>query len=78
MRFSFSFFLPQEVFAYSNGYDIKHIDVDITVDEDNTYHVVETISAWYEEGAGKHGIIRRLPLRNSIYREDGSQGRTKA
>ena len=76
--FLFSFFLPQDVFAYSNGYDIKHIDVDITVDEDNTYHVVETISAWYEEGAGKHGIIRRLPLRNSIYREDGSQGRTRA
>ena len=70
--------LQEPVFAYSNGYDIKHIDVDITVDEDNTYHIIETIDAWYEEGAGKHGIIRRLPLRNSIYREDGSIGRNRA
>ncbi len=72
------FTTPEQAFAYNNGYDIKHIDVDITVDEDNTYHVVETIDAWYEEGAGKHGIIRRLPLRNTIYREDGSQGRNRA
>lgn len=70
--------LQEPVFAYSNGYDIKHIDVDITVDEDNTYHIVETIDTWYEEGAGKHGIIRRLPLRNRIYRADGSTGRNRA
>ena len=70
--------LQEPVFAYSNGYDIKHIDVDITVDEDNTYHIVETIDTWYEEGAGKHGIIRRLPLRNRIYRADGSTGSNRA
>ncbi len=66
------------VFAYENGYDITHIDMDITVREDNTYDIVETIDVRYEEGAGKHGIIRSIPTDNTIYREDGSIGHTKA
>ena len=66
------------VFAYENNYDITHMDVDIVVNENNTYDVTETIDVWFDEGAGKHGIVRCIPTSNMIFREDGSTGHTHA
>lgn len=66
------------VFAYENGYDIMHIDMDIDVNENNSYDITEIIDVRFDEGAGKHGIIRSIPTRNRIFREDGSQGSNEA
>ena len=54
-----------------NGYEITAYDVDLTVNEDNSFHIVETITADFT-GANKHGILRTLPLRNTLKRLDGS------
>ena len=63
--------------AYNNNYYIKHYQVDIVVNENNTYQITETIDTYFDEGANKHGIIRRIPLRNTIYRQDGSTSSNK-
>ena len=60
-----------------NGYQINSYDVDITVNEDNSYDIVETIEADFY-GPNKHGIIRSIPLHNDIIREDGSTGSNNA
>ena len=54
-----------------SGYTIESYDVDMTVNEDNSFHITETIVADFT-GANKHGIIRSLPLRNTVRRLDGS------
>ena len=64
--------------AYDNNYYIKHYNVDIEVRENNSYYIEETIDAYFDYGANKHGIIRNIPLVNNIFREDGSTGVTKA
>lgn len=46
-------------------YDIRHYDVLIDVDEDNNYHITETIDV--EFYSPRHGIYRDIPtLRNGI------------
>lgn len=70
--------ISPRVNAYNNNYYIKHYNVDIEVRENNSYLITETIDAYFDAGANKHGIIRNIPLKNNIYREDGSTGVTKA
>lgn len=72
------FSLTVNISAYNNNYYIGHYNVDIEVREDNSYYVEETIDAYFDSGANKHGIIRYIPLKNDIYREDGSTGKTSA
>ena len=66
-----SLFAPK-VYAYRNGYYINNYDVDITVNEDNTFDIVEKLTVHYDDDAFKHGIVRAIPLRNDVKREDGS------
>ena len=61
----------------TNDYVIDAYDVDITVHEDNTFDVVEEISAYFF-ASYKHGIIRSLPLRNEFVRTDGSSSKSRA
>ncbi|MBQ6583316.1 MAG: DUF2207 domain-containing protein, partial [Mogibacterium sp.] len=63
---------PLRAEAYTNGYYIKSYDVNITVNEDNTFDVVETLQVYFDEGMNKHGIIRTIPLTNHVVREDGT------
>ena len=56
---------------YLNSYDIK-----INVNENNTLDITETISAYFN--VEKHGIYRKIPLKNKITRLDGSTSRNRA
>ncbi len=67
----FFLFVPH-VSAYENGYYIDTYDVDITVNEDNTFEITEKLRVHYDEGANKHGIVRAIPLTNYVERADGS------
>ena len=55
-----------------NSYDyvINKYDVNIIVNENNTFDVIETISVHFNEP--NHGIFRVIPLKNNIVREDES------
>lgn len=51
-------------------YTIDAYDVNITVQEDNSMNITETITAYFN--VPKHGICRSIPLRNKIERLDGT------
>lgn len=53
-------------------YVIDSYNVDIVVGENNVYHIVENITAYFN--AKKHGIKRYIPISNKIKRVDGSEG----
>ncbi|HBA37413.1 MAG TPA: hypothetical protein DCY94_01690 [Firmicutes bacterium] len=65
-----------ETYYSSVGYALTGYDVDIKVNENNTFDVTETITAYFK--TPKHGIIRTIPLKNSIYRTDGSTSENRA
>ena len=57
----------------SNGaypYVIKGYDVQIVVNENNTFDITETITVNFKEA--RHGIIRTIPLTNEVHRLDGT------
>lgn len=56
-----------------NGYKIDAYDVNIIVEENNTLVITENIKANFT--VPKHGIIRKIPLKNEVKREDGSTSR---
>lgn len=54
----------------SYDYVIDKYNVNIIVNEDNTFDITEDITAYFN--ISKHGIIRSIPLRNNITRLDGT------
>ena len=68
---------PSKVSDYSYyDYVLDKYDVNIKVNKDNTFDVVETITAYFNEP--KHGIFRTIPLTNKITRLDGSKSTNRA
>lgn len=63
-------FLPNNSYAVTD-YVINSYDIDIKVNENNTFDITETITANFY--MRKHGIIRTIPLKNTIERLDGSK-----
>ncbi len=61
---------------YNNEYVIQRYNIDMIVNEDNSFDITETITAYFY--TSKHGIFRKLPLKNSITREDGSKSSNRA
>lgn len=57
-------------------YTIESYDIEIDVNEDNTFEIEETIEVYFHEK--KHGIFRTLPLVNKIVREDGTKSTNRA
>ena len=51
------------------GYQIDSYNVDIVVNKNNTFDITETIDVYFD--TYKHGIIRKIPLRNKVERLDG-------
>lgn len=51
-------------------YTIEAYDVSIDVKENNILEITESIKANFKEP--RHGIIRKIPLRNTVKRNDGS------
>lgn len=73
------------VFAFSNkasavssssDYTIQSYDIDIVVNEDNTFDITENITAYFN--VSKHGIYRKIPLKNSVIRNDGTKSNNRA
>lgn len=75
--YSSNMLTPSKVSDYSYyDYVLDKYDVNIKVNEDNTFDVVETITAYFNEP--KHGIFRTIPLINKITRLDGSKSTNRA
>ena len=63
-------FLPNNSYAVTD-YVIDSYDINVKVNENNTFDITETITANFY--VRKHGIIRTIPLENTIERLDGSR-----
>ena len=72
---SFILFAPNKVEA-ANDYTITSYNIDMIVNEDNTFDITETITAYFN--VSKHGIFRKIPLRNIVERLDGTKSNNRA
>ena len=54
----------------SRDYVIDKYDINIIVNENNTFDITETITSYFN--VSKHGIFRTIPLKNTIVRLDGT------
>lgn len=63
---------------YMGNYDyvIDKYDVNIIVNENNTFDITETILVYFN--IPKHGISRTIPLNNTVTRLDGTVSRNRA
>ncbi len=70
--------VPNKVSAISSssGYTITSYNIDMVVNEDNTFDITETITAYFT--TSKHGIYRRIPLKNNVTRTDGTKSNNRA
>ena len=59
----FSFLVSNKVSAFAD-YTIESYDIDMVVNEDNTFDITETITAFFD--VPKHGIFRKIPINNTI------------
>ena len=57
-------------------YVIDKYNVDIIVNENNTFDITETITAYFN--SPRHGIYRNIPLKNDIVRLNGSITKNRA
>ena len=60
----------------SYDYVIDKYDINIVVNDNNTFDIFETITAYFN--VPKHGIFRIIPLKNSITRLDGTTSTNRA
>lgn len=78
MSFMVLFIMPNPSLAVTSNreYTIQSYDINMTVNEDNTFYITENITAYFN--VSKHGIYRKIPLRNSIVRTDGTTSSNRA
>lgn len=62
--------------TYTYDYTIEDYKIDMVVNEDNSFDITETITANFNKA--KHGIFRKIPIRNSVKRADGTKSDNKA
>lgn len=63
---------PSQDYQYkTRDYVIDKYDINIIVNENNTFDITETITTYFN--VPKHGIIRSIPLKNNITRLDGTK-----
>lgn len=60
----------------SSGYTIQSYNINMIVNEDNTFDITENITVNFD--VAKHGIYRKIPLKNSITRIDGTESNNRA
>ncbi len=62
--------------TYGNGeYALTKYNIDVKVNENNTFNIVENITAYFN--INKHGIFRKIPLRNEVTRLDGTKSNNR-
>ncbi|MBQ6841164.1 MAG: DUF2207 domain-containing protein [Bacilli bacterium] len=62
--------------AYAYEYEITDYHIDVVVNENNTFDIIESISVNFNEY--KHGIYRNIPIRNEVQRLDGTVSKNRA
>ena len=68
--------IPSKNSNYSSyEYVIDKYDINIIVNENNTFDITETITAYFN--VSKHGIYRTIPLKNNITRLDGTTSKNR-
>ena len=67
---------PIKAYASGEEYVINNYDINIVVNENNTLKITEKIGAYFN--AEKHGIFRKIPLRNIVTRLDGTTSKNRA
>ncbi len=73
----FYLLIPNATSATSSGYTIESYDINMIVNENNTFDITETINVKFT-GYNKHGIFRKIPLRNMVTRLDGTESSNRA
>ncbi len=70
--------IPNKVSAESSysEYTIESYDIDMIVNENNTFEITEKITANFN--ISKHGIFRKIPLKNNVIRNDGTKSTNRA
>lgn len=68
--------ISQDISYSGYEYLLDSYDVDVAVNEDNTFNITETIGAYFN--VPKHGIIRSIPLSNKVERLDGTVSYNRA
>lgn len=63
--FFFFFLFSTKVYAYSDDYVISKYDININVNENNSFDITEKITVDFKNE--KHGIIRKIPLQNEYH-----------
>lgn len=71
--------VPSHIFAISSkgNYTIESYDIDMKVNENNTFDITEKILVNFT-GYGQHGIFRKIPLKNTVKRLDGTKSKNNA
>lgn len=74
-----SVLIPSKSCAISSigEYKIKSYDINMVVNENNSFDITETITVDFN-GDNQHGIFRKIPLRNTITRLDGTKSSNRA
>ena len=57
-------------------YTLDSYDINMVVNEDNTFDITEKIGAYFN--VPKHGIFRKIPLKNEVVRLDGTKSYNRA
>lgn len=73
---AFLILIPDKAFANSYEYTLNSYDINIIVNENNTLEITEKIGAYFY--VNKHGIFRKIPLRNTVTRLDGTTSNNRA
>lgn len=75
-EYDLSLLAPSKNSKY-NSYDyvIDKYDINIVVNENNTFDIKETITAYFN--VSKHGIFRTIPLKNTVERLDGTVSKNR-
>ena len=68
--------IPNTALGLGNGYTIESYDINMVVNENNTFDITETINVNFT--LSKHGIYRKIPLRNTVERLDGTTSKNRA
>ena len=68
--------MPNKSSAATNGYEIQSYDINMIVNENNTFDITEKITVYFNKS--KYRIIRKIPLRNSIETTDGTKSNNTA
>ena len=62
---------PTKIQAAKSAYEIKSYNIDMIVNENNSFDITETINVNFNEE--RHGIIRKIPIINLIKRNDNTK-----